>query len=42
MYKLDRSYGKRTYERWESNLDASRIAGSNAKNIRHRNLSESR
>lgn len=42
MYKLDRSYGKRTYERWESNLDASRIAGSNAKNIRHRNLSETR
>ena len=40
MYKLARSYGKKTYEEWESNLDASRIAGGRARKIRHRPLSD--
>ena len=40
MYRLARSYGKKTYEKWQNNVDASRIAGSNATRIMHQSLSE--
>ena len=40
MYRLARSYGKKTYEKWQKNVDASRIPGSDAKEIRHQSLSK--
>jgi hypothetical protein len=40
MYRLDKSYGISTYQKWQTILGASKAANRDAKKIRHKDLSD--